>query len=78
VLIRTGEEFSDNSDGSLDRLDKLSNEFGSLLADCEDFYNPTNAHKSVEKDNIMEDDPMHEFIHSMGALNEADVDHSLP
>jgi len=49
-----------------------------LLADCEDFYNPANAHKSVEKDNIMEDDPMHEFIHSMGALNEADVDHSLP
>ena len=77
VLVRTGKTFSDSNE-SLGSHNDIDNDFGSLLADCDDFYTPGQAKKSVDKVHIEEDDPMHEFIHSMGHLNEADVDHTLP
>jgi hypothetical protein len=39
VLVRTGKTFSDSNE-SLGSHNDIDNDFGSLLADCDDFYTP--------------------------------------
>ena len=62
MLVPTGNKDED----SLGHLSDIDNDFGSLLADCDDFYSPSGVQKSIDKKAIMEDDPMHEFIQSIG------------